>query len=49
VVDESGKIEEVLPEIEELVSEGLITVDPVQIVYYGHSRKSNTQSPRGGG
>ena len=37
-VDEAKKIEEILPAIEEVVEEGLITVDPVRLVYYGHRR-----------
>jgi len=39
VVDEHDKIMGVLPEIEGIVEEGLITVDPVRLVYYGHKRR----------
>jgi PII-like signaling protein len=38
VIDESDKIETVLPIVESLVKEGLITVDPVRLVYYGHKK-----------
>lgn len=41
VVDEAGNIEKVLPHIEEIVEEGLITVDPVRLVYYGHKRRDS--------
>ena len=37
-VDEEEKVKSVLGEIEGLVEEGLITVDPVRLVYYGHKR-----------
>ncbi|MCE4599938.1 MAG: DUF190 domain-containing protein [Desulfurococcales archaeon] len=42
-VDEAEKIEEVLPEVEDLVEEGLITVDPVRLVYYGHRRTGRSE------
>ena len=35
-VDEEDKVKSVLDEIERVVEEGLITVDPVRLVYYGH-------------
>ncbi len=38
VIDEADRINEVLPHIEDLVEEGLITVDPVRLVYYGHKK-----------
>ncbi|MCE4624923.1 MAG: DUF190 domain-containing protein [Desulfurococcales archaeon] len=38
VIDESHKIDKVLPLIEDLVEEGLITIDPVRLVYYGHKK-----------
>ncbi len=37
-IDEEEKIERVLPVVEELVEEGLVTIDPVRLVYYGHKR-----------
>ncbi len=37
-VDEEEKVKRVLGEVEEVVEEGLITVDPVRLVYYGHRR-----------
>lgn len=39
-IDEEEKIKSVLPVIEEIVEEGLVTVDPVRLVYYGHKKKS---------
>ncbi len=41
-IDEEDKINEVLPDIRELVEEGLITVDPVRIVYYGHRKSTKS-------
>ena len=38
VIDEADRIDRVLPHIENLVEEGLITVDPVRLVYYGHKK-----------
>ena len=38
VVDEADKIERILPLIEDVVEEGLITLDPVRLVYYGHKK-----------
>ncbi len=37
-VDEEDKVRSVLGEVEEVVEEGLITVDPVRLVYYGHKK-----------
>lgn len=37
-VDEEEKVRRILGEVEEVVEEGLITVDPVRLVYYGHKR-----------
>jgi len=37
-VDEEDKIKNILGEVEEIVEEGLITVDPVRLVYYGHKK-----------
>lgn len=39
VVDEEDAVKRVLPDIENLVEEGLITLEPVQVVYYGHGKK----------
>jgi PII-like signaling protein len=39
VVEEEEIIRKILPDIEKLVTEGLITLEPVYVVYYGHSRK----------
>ncbi|MCE4609713.1 MAG: DUF190 domain-containing protein [Desulfurococcales archaeon] len=44
VVDEANKINKILPRIEEVVEEGLITLDPVRLVYYGHKRSHNDNS-----
>lgn len=38
VVDEEEAIRRVLEEVEKLVEEGLITLEPVKVVYYGHQR-----------
>ncbi|MCE4627996.1 MAG: DUF190 domain-containing protein [Desulfurococcales archaeon] len=35
-IDEEEKINQILPKIRELVKEGLITIDPVRLVFYGH-------------
>ncbi len=35
-IDEKEKIEKILPQIKQLVREGLITLDPVKLVFYGH-------------
>ncbi len=39
VVDKPETIERVLPEIEEVVKEGLITLEDVEVVFYGHGGK----------
>ena len=39
VVDEEAVIERILPSVREAVREGLITVDPVRVVFYGHSEE----------
>ncbi len=39
VVEERSVIERLLPEIEEMVEEGLITVEPVNVIFYGHRRR----------
>jgi PII-like signaling protein len=36
VVDEEEKIRSSLDEIRKLVKEGLITIEPVEVVFYGH-------------
>jgi PII-like signaling protein len=36
VVDTEDSIMKVLPEVKELVKEGLITLEKVQVVFYGH-------------
>jgi len=40
-IDEEEKIRRILPIVEELVEEGLVTVDPVRLVYYGHKREDS--------
>ena len=40
VVEEEEILRNILPEIEKIVEEGLITLEPVEVVYYGHRRKS---------
>jgi len=39
VVDEESAIARALEEVGKLVSEGLITVEPVRVVYYGHRHR----------
>ncbi|AEM38775.1 protein of unknown function DUF190 [Pyrolobus fumarii 1A] len=39
VVDEEHVINELIEEVKKVVKEGLITVEPVQVVFYGHSEK----------
>ena len=39
VVDEAERIERILPIIEDIIEEGLVTVDPVRLVYYGHKKR----------
>jgi PII-like signaling protein len=34
VVDEPGKIRDFLPQLDELVGEGLVVVDPVEVIRY---------------
>ena len=38
VVDEEDVIRSVLPEVKRVVSEGLITLEPVEVIYYGHGQ-----------
>ena len=38
VVDEENVIQELLEEIQDYVKEGLITVEPVEVVFYGSRR-----------
>ncbi|NPA04718.1 MAG: DUF190 domain-containing protein [Crenarchaeota archaeon] len=38
-VDEPEKIEKILPKIKEVVKEGLITKEEVEVVFYGHGGK----------
>ena len=40
VVDEEDRIRSVMGEVERLVSEGLVTLEPVTVVFYGSRRKS---------
>lgn len=37
IVDQRNRIEEFLPEIDGLVMNGLVTIQPVQVVFYRHS------------
>ena len=37
-IDEEDKIKNIINGVEELVEEGLITADPVRLVYYGHRK-----------
>ena len=39
VIDEEEALEKVIDEVEKLVKEGLITLEPVHVVYYGHEKK----------
>jgi len=39
VVDEEPQIRKALEEVEKLVEEGLVTLEPVEVVYYGHKRE----------
>jgi len=39
VVDEAEKIEKILPEVQELVKDGLITVEDVKVISYSGSKK----------
>ena len=36
IIDDAAKIEAFLPRVEELLAEGLVTVDPVQVLLYRH-------------
>ena len=37
IVDAPEKIEAFLPELDELIQEGLVTLEPVNVLYYRHS------------
>ena len=36
VVDEEEKIRNVIEEVKKIVKEGLVTIEPVEVVFYGH-------------
>ena len=36
IVDERGKIDELLPHLDAMVGEGLVTLEPVQVLKYRH-------------
>lgn len=37
IVDEASKIEAFLPQLDGLINEGLVTKEPVQVIFYRHS------------
>ncbi len=39
VIDTKEAIETILPEVRKLIKEGLITLEEVQVVFYGHSNR----------
>ncbi len=43
VVDEERRIREVLEEIKQVVQEGLITLEEVEVVFYGHRGEQREQ------
>lgn len=50
IIDDAAKIEAFLPRVEELLAEGLVTVDPVQVLLYRHGPgKEAAQVPRAPG
>jgi PII-like signaling protein len=49
IVDEPGKVRAFLPELEELVQEGLVVVDEVEVVrYVGRRATEDRRDERGG-
>ncbi len=36
VIDEEEKIRNILDDLKEIIREGLITIEPVEVVFYGH-------------
>ena len=40
IVDTAERINEFLPELDELISEGLVTLEKVQIIFYRHNKPS---------
>jgi PII-like signaling protein len=40
IVDSKEKIDELLPHIDMMVAEGLVTLEPVQVIKYRHRRPS---------
>ncbi|GFM34135.1 DUF190 domain-containing protein [Desulfovibrio subterraneus] len=43
IVDTPEKIEAFLPELDAVISEGLVTVEPVQVVFYRHKNGKKNQ------
>jgi PII-like signaling protein len=39
IVDETEKIEQLLPELDEMIEEGLVTREKVQTIAYGHEKE----------
>ena len=39
IVDSKEKIDELLPALDEMVDQGLVTLEPVQVIKYRHSSK----------
>ncbi|MFI9024645.1 DUF190 domain-containing protein [Streptomyces sp. NPDC053560] len=48
IVDAEDRIRAFLPELEELVTEGLVVVDPCEIVFRGAPRRTADDGPEGG-
>jgi len=40
IVDRPERVQAILPDLERMVGEGMITVEPVQIIVYRHAAKS---------
>jgi PII-like signaling protein len=47
IVDTKERIDALLPHLDEMVDEGLVTLEPVQVIHYRHNKGAEPAGPPG--